>query len=1497
MAKNLAILILFVFFISPGRLSAQGKSKFSGDAEKYREEISAFMGPNLNPEQRAVLNDFLNKWDSTSFTNDIKTRIIEISGQMATRLMRPAPHFIEYFRSINSFISYNRTSKDLSDWLKGLNKLLPDRKTENERINVFIKNTALMIKSGILYESGSMKWKVKDSPLKFNFDTVFYISVSNATLTCIAQKDSTEIYKATGIYFPHLLQFKGSKGVVTWEKAGFAASDVFAEMDEYTIATNKSSFTDDSARLVHNKYFREPVSGELSDQVVFISAKERAAFPRFETFTKKFKIKDLYESVDYEGGLSFEGATAKGKGENIAPAKISLFRNDTLYVKIRAKEFVFSKGGLNSSETSVTLYLDKDSIYHSNLGFSFFSANRQVNLFRTNNPVSKSPYYNSYHSIDMYFDYLTWNMNESNIIMSRSKGAAMGQALFESSSYFNSGYFMRLMGIDQYHPLNRLIKFSEYYYSETFPVVEFAKWLNRPQDAVTGLCIDMANKGFVFYDRTNNEVTIKKKTKDFLDAFAKKKDYDVLSILSETAAPEDNAFLNLNNYDLTVNGVKEVFLSDSQKVAIYPENKQIIIRKNRKMEFNGIIDCGLFKTFGHEFTFDYNSFTIDLRKIDSIKIAVETDVRDLFGKPEVRDVASLIQLGSAELFIDHPDNKSGLKSLKQYPIINARTYSYIFYDRIPGLEGIYKPEDFYFKVDPFIYENIDHYQMNDMKLPGDFMGGTILKPMRQNLEIQKNFSLGFNMVIPKEGIEIYEERAVLYDSLHMSNQGLVANGRMKHLTSTTLAGEFKLFPDSMLTHSESFFTEKDTTGKYPVLTSEDANIRWLTRSDEWLATNAKGKSFNMFENGTTLDGLINLTPDVMKGKGVINMTNSRITSDLFNFSSNEIKADTADYNLKSATTNGYSFIAENANTNINFDKKLTTFHLNTDSSVVKFPEIQYFCTMTDFSYDMDKRILSMEQKGKSNSPLLAAENLLKLDLKSLDKPTFFATNSIRDTISFSSWKGTYHLDQEYIEAENINYIHIADALIQPDSGKLIIRRRAQIQQMQNAKIAINNRHILHSARVTIESPKRYGGSGIYDYLAEERELQQINFTEITVDTLTTTARGNIPVGQNFMLSSAFSFSGDVTLSARSDNMTFNGIAGISHNCSSIKSYAMKFKSPVDPKRIMIPVGDKTRDLNDNLVFSGSYMTNDSIHIYPAFLSAQKSWTDIPVVSAKGFLYYDKGKSQYLISSLEKLADPKLPGNLISFDNNYCLIAGEGTLNLGAKLDLVKLNTAGKLTQSADSGKVAIETVIGLDFFFSPDALKLMAEEFRMMPTLRPVNLSSETINKGMKDLLGTTVAAQVKDEMDLFGTSRSLPKDFPYELVLNDVKLTWNESTSSFRSSGKIGIGFVGPQPINVYVDGSIEIQRRRTGDLVDIYLKADATSWYYFSYFRGVMMTQAGNAEYNTVINKVKVNNRKDPQSTARVEYSYMIAPENRLRSFLRRMESDEGAESVPVN
>jgi hypothetical protein len=825
MLKKLAILCLALQAFLPAVLLSQVKPTFSGDPAKYREELTAFMGPNLNEEQKGNLGTFLASWDSASFSKDNMTRIIDLTSQFAGKGMRPVPHFNDLLITLNTVIEKKSGDKFLADWLSGMSELAFNPRYPMENIDKYIRNTRVMIRDNVLSESPSLKWKVKNSKLTFLHDTVFLVSIRNATLTCYSQRDSTEIYNVTGTYYPDIQVFHGTSGKVTWEKAGYPANEVYAEIDNYNISTAKSNFSIDSARLTQKTYFRSPVYGTLSDQAMTYKVKERADYPRFETYENEFRLNNIYEGVNYEGGLSIEGASLKGTGTKLKPAMITLSRNDTLYLRLKSMEFMFAKTGLVSSETSMSLYLNQDSIYHSNLSFSYNASTRQVSLFRGNNPISKSPYFNSFHRLDMYFELLSWDMKESKIILSRARGASLGEAQFESSSFFDANYFLKLAGLDEYHPLVRLKKFAEYYYSNTFPIDEFAKWLGRPLDAVTGLCIDMANKGFVFYDRKFNEITLKGKVDDFLNSYAKKKDYDVLYFTSETKAPLDNAILDLKNFRLTINGVSRVYLSDSQKVAIYPYNRQIVLGKNRSMQFDGVVEAGLFTVFGHKFSFSYDTFKIRLQKIDSIKIAVETDKKDSYGNPVIKDVDNLIQLGTAELYIDAPDNKSGLKSLKQYPIINAITYSYIFYDKIPGLENVYPQGDFYFRVDPFTYNNIDHYTNEDMNLAGEFHAGNILKPIRQYLIIQDNNSLGFNMNVPKEGIEVYGSKGILYENLSMSNKGLIGSGSLRHLTSTTKSDEFRFFPDSMLTQAKSFNIEKDVAGLYPAVNSRSEERR------------------------------------------------------------------------------------------------------------------------------------------------------------------------------------------------------------------------------------------------------------------------------------------------------------------------------------------------------------------------------------------------------------------------------------------------------------------------------------------------------------------------------------------------------------------------------------------------------------------------------------------------------------------------------------------------
>ena len=1432
MIKKVLLITALAVLVSD-LLFSQAKERFSGDPAKFRAELTAFLGPNLTPEQSGITSSFCTKWDSSGFNHENMLRIIEIASKLAARNLRAAPHFIDFLRTLTDLTEHAKPPEFINNWLAGLNKTAGEQLLSNDNLDRYFRNTSAFIRTNTIYETGNTKWKIKGTDIHYSFDTIFKMTVNNVTLTSRSGKDSTEIFAVKGVYFPEIAEFRGSKGTVFWEKAGYAKEDVFTEIFEYRINTSRTGFTADSARLTHKTYFRQPVYGKLTDQATSYSSPEKAIYPKFETSLKKFLIKNLYEGVNYEGGLTLEGANVKGTGERILPARITLYRNDTLYIKISSGTFLFSKAGINTQDASGTLYLGKDSIFNSCIGFSYITQTRQVNLFRTNSPASKSPYFDSFHSLDMYFETLSWNMKESRIILSRARGASMGQAKFESASFFNSRAFERLAGIDEDNPLFKLRKFADWFYSNTFPIHEFANWLDSPEDAVTGLCIDLANRGFLFFDRANEEVTIKKKVDDYIAANAGKKDYDVISIFSQTNAPTDNAFIDLKNFRLTVNGVQQVFLSDSQQVAIYPYNDRIIIGKNRSLSFDGVVQAGLFTIFGHSFNFNYDTFKIRLQKIDSIRIAVETDQKDKMGNPVIKDVDNLIQLSTAELFIDDPKNKSGLQSLQQYPIINAISFSYIFFDRIPGLEGIYKQSDFFFRVDPFTYENIDHYKNEQMNLAGEFHGGNILKPTRQFLTVQKDNSLGFTMNVPQDGIDVYGGKGKMFDTIMLSNKGLVGIGTLKRLSSTTVSDQYNFFPDSLITKARTFDIAVDAEGKFPDLKSTDVSIKWLTGKDDWLVENNKNKKFDMFANGTLLDGKLNLTPSSLKGTGTIDMPDSRITAHKYTFASEKILADTSDYDLKALNGEGFAFIAENVNSTIDFSIQKAAFRLNTDSSLVKFPEIDYICKMTDFSYDMKYKVLSMEQRGKASSALITPEQLLKLKFKQLDKPTFFSTNMQNDTVSFSSWKGRYNLQQESIEAENINYIHIADALIQPNNGRITISKGARIKTMDSAIVAVNNRHILHSAAISVVNSKRYTGSAIYDYKDDAGNIQMISFPDISVDTATTTAKGYIPATQKFMLSPAFSFSGDVALSARADFLTFTGAAGIVQTCN-IKSYNIKFKSSVNPKMVMIPYGDKPRDFNDNLVVSGSFVDIDSTHIYPAFLSERKSWSDAQMVNALGMLYFDKETGRYKIASLEKIADPTLPGNQIAFDKSFCILSGEGKLNFGANFDLLKMSSAGKVIHAMDSNRLDVNAIIALDFYFSSDALKMMSDEIRAIPTLKAVNLNSEFYKKGMKDLIGETAANQINEEMGLYGTSKSLPKEYTFQLLLNDVKLRWNQPTSSFRSKGKIGIGFIGPQAINAYVDGYIEIQRRRSGDMIDVYLKVDESTWYYFLIFQG---------------------------------------------------------------
>ena len=94
----------------------------------------------------------------------------------------------------------------------------------------------------------------------------------------------------------------------------------------------------------------------------------------------------------------------------------------------------------------------------------------------------------------------------------------------------------------------------------------------------------------------------------------------------------------------------------------------------------------------------------------------------------------------------------------------------------------------------------------------------------------------------------------------------------------------------------------------------------------------------------------------------------------------------------------------------------------------------------------------------------------------------------------------------------------------------------------------------------------------------------------------------------------------------------------------------------------------------------------------------------------------------------------------------------------------------------------------------------------------------------------------MKSELSLFGTLKAMPPELKHTIVFNELKLRWDDETNSWVSVGKIGIASINNTQINKRVDGLLELQMKRSGDILDFYLQFDRRTWYYFGYTRGVL-------------------------------------------------------------
>lgn len=1500
------------FFLTATFLTAQAQQlkSFTEDPVKFPQELETYFETNSNiskKELRDYFEAFNISW-TTKMNDKHKAAAYKTANAMLKKRMRALPDFQNYLSSLMNFVNSSQPESSFTAWQESLDKTLNGKAIKN--ISEYLAMSENLFATNTFYKSPSFAWISSTDKYIFEFDSVPKVVFPSLNLTCLNNSnDSAVIYNTKGVYYPTSGTWIGQGGKVVWKKTGLSENTVYAEIKNYRINAKTNAYSADSVSFYNKLYFNTPLVGELSDKAASEN-KGAESYPRFESYNKRLVIKNIAENVDFDGGFSMRGAKLFGSGDKVADAYVTFKRSGKLMMKAAAKSFILTKDRVTSENTAITIYLDKDSIFHPYLSLKFDIKEKKVSLVRTDDGIARTPFFNTYHVIDMHFEELIWKIDEPKMDMGLLPGNSTGETNFESSSYYKQNRYEKLQGMD----VNPLILIKDYlrkingitrddagkkYTNLEFSCNELAAYMKITSNYLRPVLVQLATMGFLIYDTGTDMVIVKDRLFQYITNRAGHTDYDVINFASMVNPGKSNATLNLLNNELTIKGVNSILLSDSQAVTLYPTPNQIILRKNRDFSFAGLIHAGRFDFYGKEFSFEYDKFKVNLTNVDSLRLKVQSNEPDDYGQFPLVKVKTVIQDINGELFVDHPRNKSGVKQIvkgipddpkdvntAQYPVFKSHKESFVYYDKRHIQRGVYKKDNFYFKLEPFTIDSLDNFSNAGLNFKGSFTSAGIFPQFEEALTLQKDYSLGFIHDAPPGGFALYGNKGKFNNQIRMSNEGLKGDGTIEYVTSVSKSDEFLFFPDSVNATVQVFdMKEQKTKPEFPQMKAESAYLHWMPKKDV-MQVYSKATPFVSYNGQAEFKGRVDLSPKQASGNGTASFANSDLKAKNIKFHQNKFNADTADFRLKAAEMADLKFSTSDVNAEIDFANRVGNFKANGKATPMNFPVNQYICFMDQFKWYMDESSieLSSNQKTAANSGTAEKSDLV------LSGPEFISVHPKQDSLRFIAPSAKYDLKKDIISAKDVKYINVADARIFPDKGSVVIEKAAKMQTIQNSSIMANTvtkYHNIYNATVDIYGRKSYQGSGDYDYVDELKNKQPIRFTNITIDTtLQTVAESNIADSARFMLSPNFEYRGKVKLIASNQFLNYDGAARIQHACEQVNMQWFKFTSEVNPNQILIPVSNDPRDIKNGDLSASIMVTQDSTHLYSAFLSRKHAKSDQEILASDGFLFFDKGSREYRISNKEKLVERALPGNFLSLNTTNCVMYGEGKMNMSTSLGQLKMETVGNATHYLVPDSTAFDMLIAFDFFFDDNVIDKMGDKIANFENLSPTDQTRATYEKGLRELIGKEKADKLISEINLYGKFKKFPDELKRTIFLSDVKMRWNTKTKSFVSEGKIGVGNINKTQINKFVDGKIQLVKKKGfSDVLHIYLELDANTWYYFTYQNGMMQGLSSDEEFNNVLKELKDDKREMKTEKGQPAYRFNIASPTAKTMFLKNI------------
>lgn len=1490
MLKNLRILLfIYLIFSFPNAVFSQESDSLSKNSEEFFAQVSEILmnipSKTLAEKSEILINRFHPVWSAGRFNKEEKNSIREVIEKMRSKKMRTYPQLYDYVYSLMLLGESKQLPKSIISWHAYVLLLLDDTKTKP--FDNFMDYSKALLEDDILFKKKSLSWYHRKAKFSFFLDTNFLIKFNKLTLVGATSKDSSLINNTSGVLNYNTLEWKGTSGQIEWNRFGEDFADkLFVDFNDYLINLKQSEFTIDSAVLTDKRFFKNSMQGEFSERVLSNNANNKTSYPRFKTYLDDYKVENIFPNINFSGGFELKGLKLYGIESENEKAILELIFNDAIVGKIYSNAFRFDDFKLESAKSEIYFYFENDSLFHPNLRLKYNNEDKQLVLYNENEGSKMIPFFDSYHQLDIYVQALYWKLDEDEMYFKKIRSVNNNnKAAFVSSNYYSLKDFYRLQGIDEINPMYVIENYLKTYNVEEIQLNALAAFMKKPPEQVSAMLIGLSNKGYLVYDTKKEQAVIKDRLKYFLKAKAGLTDYDVIRLESNVSA-KPNASININTLDLDVYGVPFVQISDSQEVYIFPYDKTISFKENRDFNFDGYIRLGLLDFYSRSTTFVYDSFMFNMNFVDSLAfwVNIHDSIRHIDSLVRVKNVITDL---NGKLYIDEPNNKSGLKQFPEFPIFNSEEESYVYYNKKFIQDSTLIPERFYYTVDPFIFDSISTFSTDGLAFSGTLTSADIFDPIQEPLVVTNDYSLGFVHFTPENGYGVYDNKGVFYSEINLNNNGFKGNGKLDYLASEVQSEEFIFYPDSLTTIGHNFESLANADNfNFPAAQGDTVDILWKVDTN-LMTVNSIKEPFILYNN-STFEGTLKVNPNFMKGEGAFYFDQSEVISRELNFMYSKLTADSAIFNLRDVEGEDLIFKSSGYFATIDFENQQGLFKNLYQNSFIEFPFNKFISTLDIMEWDMYNDKLNLSSNLNKNYQALDTLDDLSLIDYALAGPEFISINPEYDSLRFFAGKAEYNLNNYVINIEGVRMIKVADAAIFPADNAITVVRNGLIPTLKNAIIiadTVNKFHNFYEAEVNIFSKHNYSATGFIDYVDRNKVHQPIFMNSIGVNNDLTFATGSLPPGDIFFLSPEYFFTGDISVDAKNKNFKFTGGYQINQECLSLEGSWIAFDNYLDANNIFFDLKSNSLGIDSTRTIFGMAYSNQRGNFYPRIFQELLSNSDIVVVDALGRMDFDSTTSSYRVGSKERLNNGLIDDNLVELETNRCILKSDGILNLGLDDNMFKTKTAGEIIHKIIPDSTYINASLLLDFYFDKKALEMMADSIRLTNN-KPVSPSEGLFPVFLKKIVGTERSALMLTELALYGQIKKIPDELKHSMIFTDLHMRWDKKSKSFVSIGKIGLGTILGQPVNKYIDGYVQIEKGRTGSGINIFLRPSKEQWYFLSYKYGILQVLSSDNTFNMYIEELKPEKRMLNPDSDDDYFEFVISTKRKSIEFLREME-----------